>query len=945
VIAVRRLLVTLLLTLLAAQAWAQSDPVEIKLDHLTLRWNLQQGLTVQCDGRDMLGGSVSPIVAYPPGWAWSYTPEDAEAVTARLSTEGASRVLRVELRDAKIWGKQVITAGPGDRFTIGYWFSQKGWDTPVNYEACLCQPATSWFVGAKYTATGPGLNKQGVIPLKFGGEANPIAGATKLAFDGFQGRLTIATTAPVTLFDYAHRQSLWLGRDAPFPKGLEQHWAGEFTFEPQPFEVAGVRLANARFPDQTIGENLEVALDLSRVPSGPGEVTARLVYDDEQAPAAHERTVTLGAKPTTVKLAVQLPGPGRQSAHLELLAQGKELYRSPSFSFLVPRFLSLTSAKVPFARGERGAVLATVDKAAGQGLRLVISGPVGDLATAPVVAGERNEVAVPLTGLALGFTEVKGTLYRGATRVGSATCELLVAEPKATGVAVDHRSQTLVVNGLPFVAQACYADVTTVDQVAETEAPWAFNLMSPYLTNDLAERRQYRAGFRKFMDRCAEVGVRVQLGMLLASHAPQDEAKWAFVKEEVEAFRDHPALLSYYLADEPELGWAKPEECEAGYRRLKELDPWHPVTMVFCQAAAAARYAKGMDICMTDPYPVPNGPITSVTDFCTSIRHDLADSMPLWVVPQTFGGGEWWRREPSRQEERVMTYLSLIHGAKGIQYFIRRPVVVNPTSPDLWSECRRLMLELSQLVPALASPEKPPVVRCDAPPVNVAAFRERGAITVLCANVTNQPLPFTVTLDQLWTGKAEVLFENRTVAVDQGRLRDMIDAFGTRAYRLQVSPAPADRVKLADTNLIFNGSFEEAHNVATPDGSYLGQPADLASSWFVDPRLAVQGRQSLRLRVPVEGKGISVLPFPIQLTPGKRYRMSVWARGERAGQRFSLSLDAMEGQAAEHALTTDWAEYATEFTASTKADRMSAELSLLSAGSAWFDALQVVPLK
>lgn len=40
---------------------------------------------------------------------------------------------------------------------------------------------------------------------------------------------------------------------------------------------------------------------------------------------------------------------------------------------------------------------------------------------------------------------------------------------------------------------------------------------------------------------------------------------------------------------------------------------------------------------------------------------------PVMLVPQAFGGGENWARGPSRQEERLMTYLGLLSGAKAIQ--------------------------------------------------------------------------------------------------------------------------------------------------------------------------------------------------------------------------------------------------------------------------------------
>jgi len=256
------------------------------------------------------------------------------------------------------------------------------------------------------------------------------------------------------------------------------------------------------------------------------------------------------------------------------------------------------------------------------------------------------------------------------------------------------------------------------------------------------------------------------------------------------------------------------------------------------------------------------------------------------------------------------------------------------------------MLELSQLTPALASPEPAPSVQAGLPQVHVAAFRERGAVTVLCCNVTNEPLPLDLALEGVsWSGKAEVLFENRQVAVAGGKLTDTIEPFGTRVYRLQIASPPPDLATPAEGNLVVNPSFEAAHNTGTPDGSYLSSPGDAGASWFTDPRTAAHGRQSLRLRAPVEGESVAVRPFPIPLEAGKRYRLSLWARGERDGQRMALSLDTVQDEQATHTLTTDWREYAVEFTASQDAGtRSQIGLRLLSAGTAWFDLLQVVPI-
>ncbi len=935
--------------LLSAAAQAEVAPVDIKLDRCSLHWDESSGLSAAYDGRTVLGGSTNPVVVYPPGWAWSYGAWKPEAMTVTVETQANRTILRIQCPDEKVPWTEVVSAGPGDRFTLEYTYRQEGWDQPMMSEVCLFRPTVGWFVGAEFRATGDGGETTGRVPLQFEGTTNPFAGVRRAEFTTLFGSLAVEATRPVTLYDYAHRQNLWLGRDEPFPRGEEQSWSAEFVFESKPFVVEGVRIEQVTAPDTVVGKPLEVRLALARENDGPERITARLVVATGEAgqgtdrPTSHEREVALGAEPAALALTVPLPEAGEYACHLELLADGEPIYESPPMFVRVPRLLTALPGRAPYTNEANGEVLVNVDEQAGDDLRLVVQGPGGELHAGRAEAGRRITAPIALDQLPMGRSEIVASLYRGDNQIATDRCELLRAEPREHVVAVDNRGRGLIVDGLPFVPASFYTVYPGAP--VDEEAPLGFNLIAPYLPGDIEQRRAMREDLRQFLDRCAAVGLYVHLDIRSAATLPDSEEKWAWVQEEVKAFRDHPALLCWYLADEPELGSASPEACAEAYRRIKEWDPYHPITMVFCNSAAAANYADGMDVVMTDPYPLPHGSVTAVRDFCTRIRSDISDTLPLWVVPQAFGGGEWWRREPSRQEERVMTYLALVHGAKGIQPFIRRPPIGNPTSPDLWSECRRLALEISQLAPALASGEETPDVTCSATPVDVAAFKERGAMTVLAVNVENRPLPIDLALDATFDGTAEVLFENRAVEVSQGNWSDVIDAFGTRAYRIQLQPPPADRVELDPGNLIVNPSFEESHNVGTPDGSYLGVGEDPSASWFVDPRLSVHGRCSLRLTTPAEGQGVHISPFPIPLEPGKRYRLCVWARGDREGLHFSLTLDAVTAEQGTHTLTTDWQEYAVEFTASENAGaRSGAGLRLISAGKAWFDALQVVPL-
>jgi hypothetical protein len=70
-------------------------------------------------------------------------------------------------------------------------------------------------------------------------------------------------------------------------------------------------------------------------------------------------------------------------------------------------------------------------------------------------------------------------------------------------------------------------------------------------------------------------------------------------------------------------------------------------------------------------YSADSPPILQSTCSAASVLGALTNvaslGKPVMLVPQAFGGGENWARGPSRQEERLMTYLGLLSGAKAIQ--------------------------------------------------------------------------------------------------------------------------------------------------------------------------------------------------------------------------------------------------------------------------------------
>ncbi|KAI1486452.1 hypothetical protein F5X96DRAFT_234481 [Biscogniauxia mediterranea] len=169
------------------------------------------------------------------------------------------------------------------------------------------------------------------------------------------------------------------------------------------------------------------------------------------------------------------------------------------------------------------------------------------------------------------------------------------------------------------------------------------------------------------------------------------------VAEQVPLVKDHPSLLTWYTADEPD-GWVYAlDSTTRAYDLLASLDKYHPVALVLnCQNYFFGAYSAGADIVMEDAYPVGInatysrrwGTPCNATygdcgcDNCAGSLLDVparvddfhdyqawiggpASRKPVWAVPQSFSGEEYWARDPTPDEVWVMDVLAFNHGAKG----------------------------------------------------------------------------------------------------------------------------------------------------------------------------------------------------------------------------------------------------------------------------------------
>ncbi|MBN1899797.1 hypothetical protein JW926_00560 [Candidatus Sumerlaeota bacterium] len=275
------------------------------------------------------------------------------------------------------------------------------------------------------------------------------------------------------------------------------------------------------------------------------------------------------------------------------------------------------------------------------------------------------------------------------------------------------------------------------------------------------------------------------------------KGKWTpeEVSIDLDARLDHPALLGWYLVDEPEgIGETNQDTLRRLYETVKAKDMNHPCSLVIMSPHAAKIYGSFSDIVWVDPYPIPDHPVTYVSQHIDGVIEAVKGERPVWAVLQAFDWNIWRKgaidkaHRPTPEEERCMTYLALIHGAKGIiywahtasRYYIR-------DYPEHWNFMKRLAGELRDLSPVLLSMEKAPVLQVlpDTVPLDTMVKKSGGGLYVFAANRESAPCNANFKIqDGVSSVNMEVLFENRRLKIESGGWKDSFAPLAVHVYKL-----------------------------------------------------------------------------------------------------------------------------------------------------------------
>ena len=318
-------------------------------------------------------------------------------------------------------------------------------------------------------------------------------------------------------------------------------------------------------------------------------------------------------------------------------------------------------------------------------------------------------------------------------------------------VTLDEHGRTIL-DGKPFFPLGLYSSRLEVVEL-DTYCEGPFNCILPYaLKPDAAELDPYwKKGLRVIACVSDFTGFR---GAKLSG--PYDER--AYAARYLQAFKDHPALLAWYIADELDVG--KVASLKERNLQMRAEDPDHPTYIVMENPRRPADFVEGYDIIGMDPYPIGNskgdrGLLAIASTYPEETIRGMFGFRPMWQVPQTFSWAwsrPWAEKEcgahmPTRAELRNMNWQAIASGANGLVGWWFPGMVRNLKNKgrldefrQVWGDVKAAYGEVAEKIPLLLSVEDAPKVVGKPKDMSARTWRKDGVLWLLAVNRTYDPV-------------------------------------------------------------------------------------------------------------------------------------------------------------------------------------------------------------
>ena len=449
---------------------------------------------------------------------------------------------------------------------------------------------------------------------------------------------------------------------------------------------------------------------------------------------------------------------------------------------------------------------------------------------------------IPATDLPAGEYELFSQWLQNDGSIFSRTTPLAIRPPAEQEVVIGEDRQ-LYVNGKPFFPVVFYQMQGIWEQ---REIFWLEVAASG--VNTLLLEREVTVENLDLAEKCG-LKIMAFLGNI-GIPGLETEELWREKLEQTltPEFVNHPALLGYYLVDEPNWGGRSLNQLLKSYEILKEADPNHPIWINAAPRGDLAdhrAYSTAADIYGVDIYPVPtpdphgdlpNKELSVVGDYAAHIAEALDWRKPNWMVLQAFAWGtlnNYTPVYPTREQLRFMVYDALLNGGTAIVFWGQVYIL----KPDFYRDLLAVTSELHAISGLWANSSKYWLEE-STPQLELQLMEADGNEYIIALNRTAAPAPLTLRVP--WQGKTiQVHFENRLIDCTDSYLDDTVPPFSVRIY--SVADLPVPQYELPEFN---GGGYADYEVFACDDAGWIwaeavkdtaGSKVNLCREFTVDP--------------------------------------------------------------------------------------------------------------
>lgn len=316
-----------------------------------------------------------------------------------------------------------------------------------------------------------------------------------------------------------------------------------------------------------------------------------------------------------------------------------------------------------------------------------------------------------------------------------------------------------------------------------------------------------------------------------------------FKEDQVGPVKNHPALLGWVYADEPDMqGKDKKapripmQESVSVYRKCKSMDPTHLMFLTLTTGynkvttdrnSEVTRgkdldfyrdYAKATDVIGYDTYPIFGNMQPDCLWWVPSAAKELDKLMegkkPLFSWIETNGGSKWItaskQRHPFPFEIRCEVWMSIVNGCNAIGYFTHTWVAMDKIGNPLYTkrggyegdykqfgvpkdnceELKKINKQITKLTPILCLANIKGKVKeeeLSGGEVDIMVKQDNNSTYVFAVNMKRQKEKVKFTIEGLKKGtKIEVDEENRKIDAEDGFFTDDFTEHAVHIYKVQV---------------------------------------------------------------------------------------------------------------------------------------------------------------